>query len=281
MSFVNKNGIVQNYYERIRVKSSIFLGEHFLEYRYQPYSEDFVGTWRKVGGKFGENPSTTSLQCEFCVSHSESWPKQKGISKPVSYQCLGWTKPFNKYEWSVGKCSSNSSCWGPSEYFLEVKMMHSFQFQFTHKKIANPNVPGEEVIARYNCSILRKYSPIQDRPFLHGISLTTRKLKMFYPSIINSEHCGENYYIYINMYPNDKLPPHMKYLYDVSMSSWPSYFQDGAYQFPNHLNMEYFRETPGLEMPSTIGDLENHHTLVGLTFLELYPGGKLSKRNPR
>ena len=96
---------------------------------------------------------------------------------------------------------------------------------------------------------------------------------MFYPFLINTDDSERNVYIYTSMYPNDKLPSHMRYLYDVNMASWPSQFQNGTYKYPNHLTMEYFVESPGLPQPRSIGDLENHHTCVGSTFLELYPGG--------
>ena len=265
---------IPKYYDKIKVKSSIVVGENFLEYRYQPFSEDFIGQWRKVGSTFVENPSTTSLHCSGCISKSEMWPKRRGISKPVSFQCLGRTKSFNKYDWSVGSCTNGASCWGPAEYIFEVKMMNNVQFQFTHKKIIDLNSPGEEIISRYNCTLERKYRPVQDRHFLHGVALTSRKLKMFYPFLINTDDSERNLYIYTSMYPNDKLPSHKRYLYDVNMASWPSEFQNGYYQYSNHLTMEYFLETPGLSKPRSIVDLENHHTCVGSSYLELYPGGK-------
>ena len=273
MSFADKINCVPKYYDKIRVKSSIIEGEFYLEYRYQPFSEDFTGTWRKVGAHHVDNPSTISFKCSGCVSHSDKWPEKRGIQKPVSYQCVGWSKKFNKYDWSVGSCSNNASCWGVAEYLFELKMQNNINFQFSHKKIMNPDLPGEEVVARYNCSLTRKFSPAQDKHFIQGVAMTSRKLKMFYPFIIDGNP-EATYYIYISMQPNDKLPEDRRYLYDVNMSTWPPQYQNGYYQFPNHMSMEYFLESPGLPKPEGICDLEKHHKHVGSTYLELYPGGK-------
>ena len=90
---------IPNFYDKIRVKSLISLGDHYVEYRYRSFSEDFVGTWRKVGASQVENPSTTTFICKDCVSHSESWPKIQGITKPVSYQCPGRTKNYRMLGW--------------------------------------------------------------------------------------------------------------------------------------------------------------------------------------
>lgn len=91
------------FYSKIKVQSKICLSENFVEYRYRSFSEDFVGLWRKVGGEIGQNPSTAeSLQCSSCISHSDNWPRLRGINKPVSFQSPGVTRPFNKYAWNVG-----------------------------------------------------------------------------------------------------------------------------------------------------------------------------------
>ena len=263
---------IPNFYDKIRVKSLISLGDHYVEYRYRSFSEDFVGTWRKVGASQVENPSTTTFICKDCVSHSESWPKIQGITKPVSYQCPGRTKNYNRYDWSVGSCYNKSTCWGAAEYLFEVKMMKNIQYQFTHKKIIDLNLPGYEVVARYNATLSRKFSETDDRHVNHGIALTSRRLQMFFPKILD-EFSGGNIFIYIYTHSNYKLPPHKRYLYDINMDSWPDEFQDGVYRYPNHLAMEYFLETPGLKHPQTIWDLENHHKCVGSSYLELYPGG--------
>lgn len=269
MSFV-----IPKYYDKVRVKSKIVQGEFYLEYRYSSFSEDFIGSWRKVGVQHVKNPSTTTLQCAGCISRSESWTKQCGIEKPVSYQCVGGrSKNFDKFDWNVGTCSNNE-CWGPSEYLFEVRMNNNVNFQFTHKKIIDLNLPGEEIVARYNCTLARKYRVQKDNHFMEGITSTSRKLKMFYPFIIDSEDAAANYYIYISTYPNVKLPEHSMHLYDVKMASWPSQFQNADYQFPNHLVMEYFQETPGFPRPESIGTLQKHHKCVGSTFLDLYPGGE-------
>ena len=274
MSFVNKITCIPTYYDKVRVKSKIVQGDFYLEYRYEAFSEDFIGTWRKIGVQHVTNPSTTSFDCSGCVNHSETWPKLRGVDKPVSYQCVGGrTKNFNKYDWNVGTCS-NDKCWGPSEYLFEVKMMNNVNFQFSHKKIFNLNHSGEEIIARYNCTLARKYRPHQDNHFMEGITSTSRKIKFFYPFLIDSEDSATNYYLYISMYPKVKLPEHSMHLYDVDMASWPVQYQSGDYKFPNHLVMEYFLETPGLPKPESICDLEKYHKCVGSTFLELYPGGK-------
>ena len=90
------------FYEKIKVKSVIVVGEHFVEYRYNSYNENFIGLWRKVGSKFCDNPSTSLLKCSSCLSHSDSWPSLRGINKAVSYQCPGFTRAFNQYDWNVG-----------------------------------------------------------------------------------------------------------------------------------------------------------------------------------
>ena len=274
MSFVERINCIPRFYDKVRVKSKIILGEYFLEYQYNSFTEDFIGTWRKIGVEHVNNPSTTSLQCSGCVNQSETWPKRRGIQKPVSYQCVGGrTKNFNRYDWNVGKCS-NPVCWGPSEYLFEVKMMNNLNFQFSHKKLMNLNLPGEEIIGRYNCTLTRKYNlSHKDNHFTEGITMTSRKLKMFYPHIIDSEDPGANYYIYISMYPKVNLPEHSMHLYDVNFASWPSQYQNSDYQYPNHLVFEYFLETPGLSKPDSIFSLEKDHKCVGATHLDLYPGG--------
>lgn len=85
-----------------RVKSIIVDGENFVEYRYKSFGENFLGLWKKVGTEYVENPSTTRFKCEKCTSHSDTWTRRRGINKPVSYQCVGQTKNFNQYSWSVG-----------------------------------------------------------------------------------------------------------------------------------------------------------------------------------
>ena len=85
-----------------RVKSVIVVGDNFVEYRYDKFNQDFVGLWKKVGNKNEVNPSTSFFKCDGCQSRSDTWPARRGIHKPVSYQCVGQTKPFNQYEWNVG-----------------------------------------------------------------------------------------------------------------------------------------------------------------------------------
>ena len=81
-------------------------------------------------------------------------------------------------------------------------MMNNLNFQFSHKKLMSLNLPGEEIVGRYNCTLTRKYNlSHKDNHFTEGITMTSRKLKMFYPHIIDSEDPGANYYIYISMYP--------------------------------------------------------------------------------
>ncbi len=145
------------------------------------------------------------------------------------------------------------------------------QYQFTHKKIVDLNLPGEEVVARYNAALLRKYRPISERHLYEGISLTSRRLKMFYPNILKDDN--SSYYIYIRTQPNTKLPSHKAYLYDVSTSLWPDRYKTAEYLYPNTMTFEYFLESRGKKKPETICDLDIEHQCVGRSFLELYPGG--------
>ena len=145
-----------------------------------------------------------------------------------------------------------------------MKRANQVHYQFTHKR-------GEEVVARYNATLRRKYSPTSERHLVDGIALTSKKMQMFYPRLIEDVP-GSSYYIYIHSQPNQRLPPHQSHLYDVNMKTWPSSFQSGSFQFPNHLTFEYFRESTKNKTSATICDLEKDHECVGLTYLELYPG---------
>ena len=75
------------------------------------------------------------------------------------------------------------------------------------------------------------------------------------------------------MRPNKPLPQHLSHLYDVNMKSWPSNYQVGSYLYPNHMTFEYFRESPNMKKPTTISNLDLNHQCVGLSYLELFPGG--------
>ena len=157
---------------------------------------------------------------------------------------------------------NSESCWGGSEYLFEVKRSHNFQYQFTHKK-------SQEVVGRFNATLERKYS-FESHTF-EGIGLTSKKLKMFYPHLIKDQ--GSSYYIHVSMQPNKPLPQHLSHLYDVNIKSWPSNYQVGSYIYPYNLTFEYFRETPKMKKPTTISSLDMNHQCVGLSHLEMYPGG--------
>ena len=161
-------------------------------------------------------------------------------------------------------CVNSESCWGGAEYLFQVKRANNFHYQFTNKR-------SGEVVARFNATLERKYRPTSEHHVYEGIALTSKKMKMFYPHLIDD--CISPHYVYINLQPNKKLPQHLSHLYDVNMKSWPAHYQVGSYLFPNHLTFEYFLETPNMKKtPTTISCLETNHLCVGITYLEMYPG---------
>lgn len=159
---------------------------------------------------------------------------------------------------------NSASCWGGAEYLFEVRRANNFQYQFTHKK-------SGEVVARFNATLQRKYSLISERHIYEGISLTSKRMQMFYPHLLEDRQ--SSHYIYINLQPNKQLPQHMSHLYDVNTKSWPANYQVGSYLYPNHLTFEYFLETPKMKKPTSISSLDTDHQCVGLSYLEMYPGG--------
>ena len=181
------------------------------------------------------------------------------------------TKKNAEFKFFFRSCQNKASCWGEAEYLFEVKRIGDVHHQFTHKKINNLNLPGEEIVARYNASLVRKTRPISERHLYEGITSTSRRLQLFYPHILKADN--SSFYIYIHTQPNTKLPPHKAYLYDVRTSSWPDDFQIADYLYPNTMTFEYFKETRGKQMPKTICDLDRDHQCVGKSFIELYPGG--------
>ena len=146
---------------------------------------------------------------------------------------------------------------------FEVKRANNFQYQFTHKK-------SGEIVARFNATLERKYKATSERHVYEGIALTSKKMKMFYPHIIDD--CISPHYVYINLQPNKQLPQHLNHLYDVNMKHWPVNYQVGSYLYPNHLTFEVFVETPNMKKPTTISSLDTNHQCVALSYLEMYPG---------
>ena len=79
---------------KYQIDQKIVTGQHYREFQFQKFNEDFVGLFKKVGQKVTVNESNRDILCEDCfLSSSKS-------EELISYQVPGVTDNRNFYDWN-------------------------------------------------------------------------------------------------------------------------------------------------------------------------------------
>ena len=107
-----------------------------------------------------------------------------------------------------------------------------------------------------------------------GVSMTS-KPALFWPGLFpdsggRSTSC---YYSWIELLPQESLPPHKLHLKNLPFSKWPEVYKSPEFIFTHRLNFLTFKEVLGLPIPQTYNDLKMNHIPHSQTFCEFYPGG--------
>ena len=110
--------------------------------------------------------------------------------------------------------------------------------------------------------------------FHTGINSVSMQPKFLFPDIV-SHTPGSSYYVHCESRIREKLPPHMSSYYDRSFEAWPDVYNTPAYIFPLTMTFNHYLMTKGLPFPKTEYELRQNHFKVALTYLDLYPGGKI------
>ena len=79
---------------KYQIDRKIVTGQHYREFQFNKYNEDFVGLFKKVGQKVTVNESNKDILCEDCLLSSL---KSEELS---SYQVPGVTDNRNFYDWN-------------------------------------------------------------------------------------------------------------------------------------------------------------------------------------
>ena len=255
-TFEKKYKIVQNIYDRMK----------YREHHYPPSDNSFVGRWTKYGHKVVVNNSTDSLMCDDCFEDYFRRKKNRdGVIKESSYQVTGFTHPNDLWEWEFGVCRNQTRCWGQYDRIFDVKRK-GYQYQLTCSKVKDGI--NEEIQNRMYFTLVQNHrSPM----LLTSMSSKYGHSPFFWPGLFEGEPQDAWYIISINTGSNKPLPlPWMK---NSPIAYWPSEFQTPDYIYPNQMWFYTHRFDKKKPWPETVGEMEQNHIPVGLTYLQMYPGG--------
>ena len=166
-------------------------------------------------------------------------------------------------------CSNLHACWGPSERLFQVKRKVNL-FQYSNYKIKTS--PNEELIDRMYLNLERR--GLWNDQFHSAINSVSKHPKFLFPDLIHHEP-GSSYYVYFESRIREKLPPHLSFYYDKNFDAWPDTYRTPAYMYPLSMSFTHYLKTEGLPFPKTEYDLKQNHTKIALSYLDLYPGGKI------
>ena len=111
----------------VKVNKSVVIGGSFIKHRFEPFNENFEGTWIKSGHKIEFNATNEATVYDSClidqVKRRENWSvvQNPDCQKPHSYQVPGITFPNDYYEWYSGKCYNKKFCWGNKRRAFQLK----------------------------------------------------------------------------------------------------------------------------------------------------------------
>ena len=97
-----------------KIVKSVVIGESFIEHRFDPFMENFEGTWIKSGHKVEFNATNEGTVCDSCLidqfKRKKNWSAVHNSAsfKTHSYQVPGITLPSDYYEWYIGRCFRKS-----------------------------------------------------------------------------------------------------------------------------------------------------------------------------
>ena len=143
-------------------------------------------------------------------------------------------------------------------------------FQFKTFKIKSP--PQEECVDQLYMKLERK--GLWNDQYHTGINSVSKQPKFLFPDLVDHTP-GSTYYVHCESRIRDKLPPHMSSFYEKSFELWPDCYLTPAYIFPLTMTFTYYRKIDGFPFPKSEYELKQNHPRVALTFLDLYPGGKI------
>ena len=110
-----------------KIVKSVVIGESFIEHRFDPFVENFEGTWIKSGHKVEFNATNEGTVCDSCLidqfKRKKNWSAVHSSAsfKTHSYQVPGITLPSDYYEWYIGRCFNGKTCWGNKRRAFQVK----------------------------------------------------------------------------------------------------------------------------------------------------------------
>ena len=101
-----------------------------------------------------------------------------------------------------------------------------------------------------------------------------KKLSFLFPDLIEQQP-GSSYYLHFESTIRDKLPPHLSFYYDMNIDSWPDMYRTPSYVYPLSMRFTHYLMTEGLGFPKTEYELKQNHEKIALTYIDLYPGGRI------
>ena len=255
-----------------KIKKTVVLGDSFIEHRYQKFPETFEGKWKKVGAFVHSNPSAMELTCQWCRQDWNARLKTWPISgKLFSYRVEGVTEADDFWEWEMGRCGNNKTCWGKKERIWDVRRVRNGQrFSFAHHTLTN-NI--EKTHDRMYATFVR--SSGKDNLVYTSITRKWDQCADFWsdclPVVPNPKR-----HIYISMASRECVPKEYEHL---PKNEWPSFYRTAKYMNPNRMEMRYFDEQQGeatdrfKAVPISLSSLESFLPEIARTTIEMYPGG--------
>ena len=277
---------------KYKVSKQVVSGEHFIEHRHQviiiyyyvyihysltkdvqAFNCQFTGKWLLYGSKNEVNPSNEVILCKNCVEdykkRQDNYEKMDVRIKIRSYQVVGLTKPFNKFEWERTRCNNRSHCWGLSQRIFEVRQKPD-RMCLIHYKI-RPNQRNEEVVNRLYLSLTKKES--KNEHIYTSIGSTSNVREFFWPDLFKKSDSHQNltYYFHVSIVPRDPLP--LAGLEDIPIAWWPDSMKSPDRIYPMTMTFSFYEASMGLPFPTSYTDLQKNHKPSHLTFLDMYEGG--------
>ena len=176
--------------------------------------------------------------------------------------------------WEFGICANleKNECWGNKWQRLFDIRRHNKQkhkIQFSNIKVIK-GTHNEEILNRMQVQL----TELRYGGGYRGVSMMS-KPALFWPGLFHDSkgRSSSCYYSWIELLPQESLPPHKLYLRNLPFSNWPDVYKSPEFIFTHRLNFLTFKEVPGLPIPQTYYDLKMNHIPHSQTFCEFYPGG--------
>ena len=265
----NVNREIRKIYD---IKKGGFRGSVYIEYRYNNTGNNLIGRWSKYGIAAYDNPSSRQINCDFCVASTErrreKWRTlhdRSTAETPVhSYRVEGVTNAEDFYQWENGVCHNPAYCWGPDcEYVFDCwrqplpKQPGLTMYKFTSRKYFD----AREIFSAHLWIKVSRDSRYHTK--YSGIGFQSQIVQWFWPDFLKKySQSGAKYLVHVEMDSN--LPPPPDFIQKC--------FNSRVYNFPTQMTFKHFIEDSTQTNPKTLDDLDDFHSLVGLTFIDVYPG---------